>query len=105
MKMMEEKQSCNIFTKISICAPMPKLVLLEKQNLPLLDKGICAPMPFFIVHKIRNPKSIVRKLTKMLKTFERLLRTSKRQEAEIKLGSHLLNQMTRLGMSDSIRIR
>ena len=32
-------------------------------------------------------------------------RTSKRQEAEIKFGVHLLNQMTRLGMSDSIRIR
>ena len=32
-------------------------------------------------------------------------RTSKRQEAEIKLGVHILNQMTRLGMSDSVRIR
>ena len=55
------------------CYLYSKLVLLEKQNLPLLDKGICAPMPFFIVHKIRNPQSIVRKITKMLKTFERLL--------------------------------
>ena len=32
-------------------------------------------------------------------------RTSKRQEAEIKLRVHILNQMTRLGMSDSVRIR
>ena len=32
-------------------------------------------------------------------------RTSKRQEEEIKLGVHILNQMTRLGMSDSVRIR
>ena len=32
-------------------------------------------------------------------------RTSKRQEAEIKLGVHILNQMTRLGMSDFVRIR
>ena len=32
-------------------------------------------------------------------------RTSKRQEAEIKLGVHILNQMTRLGLSDSVRIR
>ena len=32
-------------------------------------------------------------------------RTSKRQEAEIKLGVHILNQMRRLGMSDSVRIR
>ena len=32
-------------------------------------------------------------------------RTSKRQEAEIKLGVHTLNQMTRLRMSDSVRIR
>ena len=32
-------------------------------------------------------------------------RTSKRKEAEIKLGVHILNQMTRLGMSDSVRIR
>ena len=31
-------------------------------------------------------------------------RTSKRQKAEIKLGVHILNQMTRLGMSDSVRI-
>ena len=32
-------------------------------------------------------------------------RTSKRQEAEIKLGIHILNQMTWLGMSDSVRIK
>ena len=32
-------------------------------------------------------------------------RTSKREEAEIELGVHLLNQMRRLGMSDSVRIR
>ena len=32
-------------------------------------------------------------------------RTSRRQEVEIKLGVHILNQMTRLGMSDSVRIR
>ena len=29
-------------------------------------------------------------------------RTSKRQEAEIKLGVHILNQMTRLGLSESV---
>ena len=33
------------------------------------------------------------------------VRTSKRQEAEINLGVHILNQMRRLGMSDSVRIR
>ena len=32
-------------------------------------------------------------------------RISKRQEVEIKLRVHILNQMTRLGMSDSVRIR
>ena len=32
-------------------------------------------------------------------------RTSKRQEPEIKLGIHILNQMTRLGMSDFVRIK
>ena len=31
-------------------------------------------------------------------------RTSKRQEV-VKLGVHILNQITRLGMSDSVRIR
>ena len=31
-------------------------------------------------------------------------RTSKRQEAEIKLGVHILNQMTRLGLSDSVKL-
>ena len=67
MKIMEEKQSYNIFIKMSICAPMPRF----KNN---------------IGPKLRA-------------------RTSKRQEAEIKLGVHILNQMTRLGMSDSVRIR
>ena len=43
----------------------------------VLQVGIGAQMPFFIVHKIRNPQSIVRKITKMLKTFERLLILSK----------------------------